>query len=129
MMNKERFLQYIKDFNKGAYREVFSTYYTKDAIFETPDVRWEGQERIIDFILKGHKGVHETLTVKNMLIESDRIAVELEAKMQVTADRPDHHIRPSKKGEVFFIYQCAFYDIEDDKFFDVRVYRRKVTVL
>jgi hypothetical protein len=129
MMNKENFLRYIQEFNKGDYRKVFSTYYTKDAIFETPDIRCEGQESIIDFIVKGHKGVQETISVKNILVEGDRVAAELEAEMRVTADRPDHHIRPSKKGEVFIIYQCAFYDIKDDKFFDVRVYRRKVTVL
>lgn len=129
MMNKEEFFRYIQDMNKGDYRKSISIYYTEDAIFETPDVRCEGQGSIIDFFMKGHKGVQETLSVKNILVEGNRIAAELEAEMKVTADRPDHHIRPSKKGDLFIIHQCAFYDLKDSKFCHVRVYRRKVTVL
>jgi hypothetical protein len=129
MMDKEQFLQYIEAFNKGDHRAVFSTYYTEDAVFETPDVVCDGRESIINFIIKGHTGVNENISVKNILIEGDRVAAELEAEMQVTADRPDHHIRPSKKGDLFKIYQCAFYDLKDGKFCNVRVYRRKVTVL
>ena len=128
-MDKAKFLQYIKKFNKGDYRKVFSTYYTEDAIFETPDVRCEGQESIINFMVKGHEGINEVLSVKNILIEDhDRVAAELEAEMHVTTDRPDHHIRPCKKGELFIITQCAFYDTRDSKFCHVRVYRRKVTI-
>jgi len=128
-MNKQGFFQYVKDFNKREYTEFISTYFTKDALFETPDVRCEGQESIIDFFIRGHKGVDETLKVKNILIDGNCLAAELEAEMKVTADRPDHHVRPSKKGETFIITQCAFYDIKDGKFCHVRVYRRKVTVL
>lgn len=127
-MNRGKFSQYIEDFNKGDYREVFSTYYTEDAIFETPDVRCEGRESIINFMVKGHEGINEVLSVKNILIENNRVAAELEAEMHVTADRPDHHIRPCKKGELFIITQCAFYDTRDSQFCHVRVYRRKVTI-
>lgn len=126
-MNKEKFFQYVKDFNKGDYRGFISTYFTEDAIFETPDVRCEGQESIMNFFIRGHKGVNEVLKVKNILVDGNSIAAELEAEMQVTADRPDHHIRPSKKGETFIINQAAFYDIKDSKISHVRVYRRKIT--
>ena len=33
-MNKEKFFQYINDFNKGDYEKVVSTYYTEDIIFD-----------------------------------------------------------------------------------------------
>ena len=127
-MDKETFLQYIESFNKGDHRGVFTNYYTEDAVFQTPDVVCEGRESIINFIIKGHEGVNEVLSVKNILIEDNRVAAELEAEMQVTSDRLDHHIRSSKKGDSYKIYQCAFYDLKDGKFCHVRVYRRKITV-
>jgi hypothetical protein len=128
-MNKERFHQYIADFNKGDYREVLSTYYAEDAILETPDVRYEGLENVIDFFIRSHKGVKEFLTVTNLLIDGDGVAAELEAEMKVTLDRPDHHIRPLKKGDTMMINQCALYDVKDSRIRHVRVYRRKVAII
>ena len=128
-MNKEKFFQYIKDFNEGDYRHFILSYFTEDAIFENPEVRHEGRENIIRYFIKSHKGVHEVLRVKNILIDGNRIAAELEAELQVTVDRPDHHIRPVKKGETLLLTISAFYDLKDFKICHIRIYRRKITVL
>ena len=128
-MNKENFLQYIKDFNEGDYGQFILSYFTEDAIFENPEVRHEGRENIIRYFIKSHKGVNEVLRAKNILTDGNRIAAELEAEPQVTADRPDHHIRPVKKGETLLLAISAFYDIENSKICHIRIYRRKITVL
>jgi len=128
-MNKEKFLQYIKDFNEGDYRHFILSYFTEDAIFENPEVRHEGRENIIRYFIKSHKGVNEVLRAKNILTDGNRIAAELEAELQFTADRPDHHIRPVKKGDRLLLTISAFYDLEDSKIRHIRIYRRKITVL
>jgi hypothetical protein len=129
MVNKENFLQYIKDFNKGDYRQFILSYFTEDAIFENPELRYEGRENIIHYFIKSHKGVNEVLRVKNILIDGNRIAAELEAELQVTADRPDHHIRPVKNGDTLLLTISAFYDLKDSKICHVRIYRKKLTLL
>jgi hypothetical protein len=128
-MDKEEYYQYVKDFNGGDYRGFVAKYFAKDAYFENPDTKHKGHEDISDFFYSSHKGVRETLRVENLLIGENKIAAELEAKMEVTADRPDYPLRPCKKGEAFIINIAAFYDVKDGKLSAVRVYRKKVTVL
>jgi hypothetical protein len=127
-VNKEKFLQYINDFNTGDYRQFILTYFTEDAIFENPELRVEGRENITHYFIKSHKGVNEILRVKNILIEGDRVAAELEAELQVMADRPDHHIRPVKNGDTLLLTISAFYDLKDSKICHVRIYRKKLTL-
>ena len=66
-MNKEKFYQYIKDFNGGDFEKVASTYYTEDVIFDTPDYRYEGKEEVKKFFIEFHKGMDETLRIENVL--------------------------------------------------------------
>ena len=122
-MNKEKMMQYFADYNSGDYKKAISTHYTQDAVFESPDYRFIGQESIIAFLTESHKGLSEVLRVLNILIDDDKVAAELEGDIQATEDKPNFHIRPLKEGDSFLLKMSAFYDIKDGKISHIRIYR------
>ena len=122
-MNKEKMMKYFEDYNSGDYKKTISTYYTQDAIFESADYKFTGQQNIINFLTESHKGPSEELRVINILIDSNSVAAELEANIQATEDKPDFHIKPLKRGDSFILKMSAFYDIRDGKICHVRIYR------
>jgi ketosteroid isomerase-like protein len=127
-MNKEKFFQYINDFNKGDYEKVVSTYYTEDIIFDTADYRHEGREEVKKFFIEIHKGMEETLRPENVLVEGDRIAVDMWGDLYFSKDKPEFRLRPMKKGESLKVRWFIFYDTKDDKICKIQLARRSVEV-
>ncbi len=122
-MNRKDMLKYFEDYNTADFEKTISTYYTEDAVFEAADYKYMGKQNIISFLIKSHKGMTEKMKPVHILIESDTVAAEIEALIEVFEDRPDFHIKPLKKGDSFTIKMAAFYDIRDNKICHVRLYR------
>ena len=122
-MNKEEMMEYFKVYNSRDYNKAISVYYSEDAVFESADYKYEGKENIINFLTESHKGIEEVLQVKQILIDGNSVAAELEADLQITADKPDFHIQPVRKGDSIMLKMSAFYDIEDGKISHIRIYR------
>ncbi|MFC1532008.1 nuclear transport factor 2 family protein [Thermodesulfobacteriota bacterium] len=122
-MDKETLLEYCRIYNSGDYKKAISTYYAEDAVFEASDYRVEGRDNIIEFLSEGHTGLTEVMEFTNILIEGDRIAVELEAEFTAMEDKPDSHIRALKKGDSFKLKMSSFYKVKDEKISHIRIYR------
>lgn len=122
-MTKQDILNYIKDYNTGDYEKTMKKYYTPGAVFESSDYKLEGRDEIIKFMTESHKGSTEKMKAKNVIVNENIAAVEIEAVIQVFEDKPDFHIKPLKKGDSITIKMAAIYEIEDDKINHVRLYR------
>jgi len=122
-MNKEKMMKYFEDYNSRDYKKAISIHYTQDAIFESADYKFTGQENIISFLTESHKGLSEVLRVFNILIDGNSVVAELEADIQAMVDKPDFHIKPLKKGDSIVLKISAHYDIRNGKICHVRLYR------
>jgi hypothetical protein len=120
-MEKKKYFQYIKDFNKGDFDKWTSTWFTKDVILQTTGYRGEGREEVTRHLIENHKGLRETLRVEDVLIESSRMAVVLCVDWYCTEDRPDFRIRPMKKGDLLKLRMFAFYDTKGGKISRIRL--------
>lgn len=124
LMTKERMMEYYEVYNSGDHEKAVSIYYTQDVVFESPEVKYAGQENVIKFLVESHRaGVKEILRPIRILVDGDNVAVELEMELEVLEDIPDFHIKPVKKGESIKIGRAAFYKIRDGKIAHVKVYR------
>jgi hypothetical protein len=122
-MTKQDMFKYFEEYNTGDYEKTMKKYYTPDAVFESPDYKLEGRDAIIQFMIESHKGTKEIMKIKNMLADGGLIAVEIEAVIQVSEDRPDFHIRPLKKGDSIPLQMVAIYGTRDDRISSVKLYR------
>jgi hypothetical protein len=122
-MTKQDMFKYFEEYNTGDYEKTMKKYYTPDAVFESPDYKLEGRDAIIQFMIESHKGTKEIMKIKNMLADGGLIAVEIEAVIQVSEDRPDFHIRPLKKGDSIPLRMAAIYGTSDDRISSVKLYR------
>jgi hypothetical protein len=122
-MTKQDMFKYFEEYNTGDYEKTMKKYYTPDAVFESPDYKLEGRDAIIQFMIESHKGTKEIMKIKNMLADGGLIAVEIEAVIQVSEDRPDFHIRPLKKGDSIPLQMVAIYGTRGDRINSVKLYR------
>ena len=122
-MTKQDMLKYFEEYNTADYEKTMKQYYTLDAVFESPDYKLEGRDKIIQFMTESHKGMTEIMKIKNILADGDLIAVEIEAVIQASEDRPNFHIRPLKKGDSITLRMAAIYGTSDNRISSVRLYR------
>lgn len=122
-MTKQDILKYFEEYNTGDYEETIKKYYTPDAVFESPDYKLEGNDKIIQFMTESHKGMTEIMQLKNVLLDGNQAAVEIEAVIRVFEDRPNFHIRPLKKGDSITLRMVAIYGISGDRISSVKLYR------
>ena len=122
-MTKQDILKYFEEYNTGDYEETMKKYYTPDAVFESPDYKLEGHDKIIQFMTESHKGMTEIMQLKNVLLDGNQAAVGIEAVIQVFEDRPNFHIRPLKKGDSITLRMVAIYGISGDRISSVKLYR------
>ena len=78
VMDKEKYLQYVSEFNKGEdFEKVVSTYYTPDVVLDMPTIRLEGRDKVLKFFIDVHKGMKETLKIESLLVDGGKIAVQI----------------------------------------------------
>ena len=114
-MNKDKFLQYIKDFNKRDWEKFVPTYFTEDVILETANYRPKGIKDVKKHFIDFSKGLIETLTATKVLVDGNSIAALLHADFEFKEDRPDFRMRPMKKGDSLKISMFVFYETKGDK--------------
>lgn len=115
---KEYLQLYTEDFERAVDR-----FYTDDIVFENPDDIFRGKQAILDHFQVARDGIREIFTPLNILIEEDRIAVEMDVELLATKDKPDFPAKPLRVGESIRRKVAAFYWVRDGKICSVAVYR------
>ncbi len=120
-MNKERMKEYYEAFNSGDH-EALSKFYADDLIFEYQDTKLNGKEAIIKHFAELQTGFKETIKPTSVLIDGDKVAVEVEDHFDVRVDLPDFLGKSFKAGESFTARFAGFYDTRDNKICHIRLY-------
>jgi hypothetical protein len=126
VMDKEKYLHYVSEFNKGEdFEKVVSTYYTPDVVHDTPTIRHEGRDKILKFFIDVHKGMKETLKIESLLVDGGKIAAEILSEFSFTEDI-DWRGKPMKKGDILYNKWFVFYDTRDGKISQIKLCTRSV---
>ena len=120
-MDKERMKMYYETYNRSI-DEAILTFYTDDAVFEYQDLTLTGKEALLNHFVGFQQAIKETMTPQNILIDGDRVAVEVDSRMEVKIDLPDFLGTPRKAGELITGKFSAFYNIQDNKICHIRIY-------
>ncbi|MEE1494843.1 MAG: nuclear transport factor 2 family protein [Anaerostipes hadrus] len=114
--------QYYDAYNGGGYDKAP---FSDDLVFESLFGKVEGRENVIKHLIEAHGGdiVQEKLVPTNILINNNRVGVELDGELSFKEDVPDFPFGTAKKGESIVVKFAAFYEIADDKIKKVTVYR------
>lgn len=119
-MDEADFREYVTRFNEDDF-EGFGSYYAEDVEFELGDrKRIVGREDVLEFYREVASRVEETLTVRDVLVDGDRIAAELETEFHALEDWPDFVGGPMKAGETVEFVSFVHYWIEDGQFRTIR---------
>jgi ketosteroid isomerase-like protein len=121
-MNQERMKEYYECYNRRDH-ESLSAFYADDAIFEFQDIKLSGKETIANSFAQIQEILsRDILTPKRILIDGERVAVELVNEIEA---KEDFEFLGSslKPGESLIARVAAFYDCRDNKIRHVRIYR------
>ena len=121
IVDKKWMKAYYETYNRSI-TEAISKYYTDDAVFAFQDLTLNGRDAILNHFDGFQKAIKETMTPSNIVIDGDRVAVEVDSRMEVKADLPDFLGSPRRAGELIRGKFSAFYDIRDSKISSIRIY-------
>jgi ketosteroid isomerase-like protein len=122
MDNKSLIEAYYKDFNASNSGEVLSAYYSDDVIFEYQDVKISGKSAVISYLDEAWQAVRETLKSFNIIVDGDKVAVEVDDEIEAKIDLPEFLGQPLKAGESINAKFSIFYDIRNGKICHIRLY-------
>ena len=120
-MDNERMKVYYETYNRSI-DEAISTFYTDDAVFEYQDLTLNGKEALLNHFAEFQQAIKETMTPQNIVIDGDRVAVEVDSRMKVKIDLPDFLGKSRKAGELITGKFSAFYSIRENKICNIRIY-------
>lgn len=120
-MNRDRMLAYYDAYNRST-DEAIQNFYTDDAVFEYQDLKLIGKEAIFNHFVGFQQAIKEVMTPSNILIDGDKVAVEVDSRMDVKTDIPDFLGKPRKTGETITGKFSAFYTIRDNKICNIKIY-------
>lgn len=119
-MDEAGFRDYVSRFNEDDF-EGFGAYYADDVEFNIGDrYRIVGRENVVEFYREVADRVDETLTVRDVLVDGDRIAAEVETEFHALEDCPDFVAGPMEAGETIEIESFVHYWVEDDVFATIK---------
>jgi hypothetical protein len=120
VMDKEKYLQYVSEFNKGEdFEKVVLTYYTPDT------VRLGGRDKVLKFFIDVHKSMKETLKIESLLVDGGKIAAQILGEFYFT-ENTDWRGKPMKKGDILYNKWFIFYDTRDGKISQIKLCTRSV---
>lgn len=121
-MNRETFDEYCRMYDSTPDKALFyDRFYDPDARFEHPfKGTFVGREAIVNFWTAGHQGIHEILKPVSVLIEGDRMAVEVMVEWRCSEDTD--YLGPRKQGDVYYAECAAFFQMKNDKIVRVKMY-------
>ena len=120
-MNKERMTAYYETYNQSV-DEALTTFYTDDVVFEYQDLKLTGKQAVLEHFAGLQQAFKEIMVPKNILVDGDKAAVEVENKFEAKIDIPDFLGKSFKAGESFTGRFSGFYETRGDKICHVRLY-------
>jgi hypothetical protein len=123
-MNKDEVKKYYEAYNRRDL-EAMSVHYSDDVVFEAKIGKYIGKDTIINFFKKFHTNFDETLNPVSILIDGDKIAVEVDTNINVKVDGSEFLGKIYKAGDSIHRKISVFYDIQENKISYIRVYRFK----
>jgi hypothetical protein len=126
-MTKKKFTEYLKAHSTGDYARTASSYLTEDVVFENPLFGFVGADNYGKFFTENltNIGIKEIVRPKNMLLDGDIVAAEIDVEMIFSRDMPEFPFRPMKKGDSIVLNNGAFYKIRDGRIAHISVYWMK----
>ena len=124
-MTRDEFDAYIDAFNRDDF-DGFSKYYAEDVEFNLGDRKQIiGRQGIVDFYRQVKAHFREELTIIDLVVTPDRIALHNGTVFTTIADWPDFELWPTMKGDVRRIESINLYEVENDKFTRIKSARYK----
>ena len=123
-MTRDDVLTYIDHFNNRRY-EAFAAYYHPEVEVDYGYTIVRGPQGIIDFYKDFHQYFRETLEVRDLLIDGDKICAEYPSTFECIKDNDRLAAGPMKVGDVVVSTNFIIYHLEDDKFRSIRIGRYK----
>jgi len=120
-MNREEIDKYYKAYNNCDFEEM-AKHYTDDCIFESKNMKANGKE-IIGYFRLFRDYFDEILTPVNILIEGDKIAVEMDNYIKARKDGGEYLKKIYKAGDLVADRRVAvFYTLRRNKICNIKVY-------
>jgi len=118
---------YIEAFNRSDFAG-FGAYYADDVEFIGQAGRFQGREAVLDFYRTVKTRMSEVLAVRQFVGVPDRLAVEIDTRLEARMDWPDFPTGPLKAGDRIGVISFVFYDVSGGLFTRIRSagYRRVV---
>jgi hypothetical protein len=116
---------YVEAFNRSDF-EGFGAYYAEDIEFAGQAAQLRGRQAVLDFYRIVKSRMTETLQVRLFVGAPERIAVEIETRLQALVDWPDFPTGPVVAGQTIGSLNFVFYDLSEGRFTRIRSarYRR-----
>lgn len=121
------FDRYVEAFNRSDFAG-FGAYYADDVEFVGQAGDLHGRTAVLDFYRTVKSRMSEALAVRQFVGAPDRLAVEIETRLQAFVDWPDFPTGQLAAGDRIGVLSFVFYDIADGRFARIRSarYRRVV---
>ena len=121
-MDEKTFRAYLAEFNAANY-DALAGYYADDVTFSFANgITLKGRDAVISFYRPMHEAVRETVDIRFLVMDSQHVAVELNAEFRARRDYDKFPRRPLKAGDAVRIISFIHYDIgPDGRFTDIRI--------
>jgi hypothetical protein len=120
-MDKERMEAYYRAFNRGNHESLID-FYAEDIVFEYQNTRLEGRKALLEHFAGLQQGFTEKMRPVSILVDGNRIAVEVEDTFTAKVDLPDFLGQSLKQGESVTAKFGCFYDTRDQQISHIRLY-------
>lgn len=111
-MTINRFLAYIDYFSSQRWDD----WYTDDVVVELRTVTLEGKAAVKAFYADMAPRVHETIRVRHVEIDGDRLVADIWSDFYALQDWPEFPVQPIVKGQMLRVPMQVSYVIRDGKF-------------
>lgn len=110
---------YLAAFNNNDF-ERFSQYYADNLVFEGRGRHFRNRDEMVGFYRKLKSRVRETVTLREVVVGRNEMAVELETELYALEDWLDMPTGPMRKGDRSRTQNFVWYEIENGKFSHIR---------
>ena len=119
-MTRENFERYIDSFNRNDF-EGFARFYADDVDFRLGDRKHiVGRQGIVDFYRGVKAHIEEELTILDLILAPDGLAMHNRTVFRTVKDWPDFEIWPTHAGDKRVVETIAMYEVSDDRFTHIR---------
>ena len=116
---------YFAAFNSNNFEE-FLRYYSESLIFEGRGRHFKSRDEMVGFYRKLKSRIRETVTLKEIVVGKNEIAIEIETELYAFEDWLDMPTGPMRKGERRRSQNFVWYETRNNEFAHIRsaTYRR-----